>query len=203
MGEIEDRALRAAVHEIEAHVAQSGWDQHARLYALVDTASLVQREPALAEAMGLGAAATSSSLTPVEQDQLPPDRELEEVLVTISWPPDVEGCAAVVERLVLPPEADAELPAGAAEAREYAREHPDRQEVRIAAGVTRAGATYCALRLRAHDDEESVVGGADLVPGLISLLGATLVDEGPDNGPDNGPEDGPGKGHDVMEESPR
>ena len=31
----------------------TGWDQPARLYALVDTAALVQREPALAAAMGL------------------------------------------------------------------------------------------------------------------------------------------------------
>ena len=30
-------------------------------------------------------------------------------------------------------------------------------------GVTRAGGSYCALRLRAHDDDQSVVGGADLV----------------------------------------
>ena len=36
------------------------------------------------------------------------------------------------------------------------------------------GATYCALRLRAHDDDQSVVGGADLVPGLLALLRATL-----------------------------
>ena len=43
--------------------------------------------------------------------------------------------------------------------------------------MTRAGATYCALRLRAHDDDQSVVGGADLVPGLITLLGATLDDD--------------------------
>ena len=49
-----------------------------------------------------------------------------------------------------------------------------RQDVRMVVGVTRAGATYCALRLRAHDDDQSVVGGADLVPELITLLGATL-----------------------------
>jgi hypothetical protein len=170
-------ALRAAVHEIEAHVAGSGWDQPARLYALVDTASLVRREPALAEAMALDPDAMPGSLTPIEQDQLPPERQLEEVLESIAWPTEVAGCAAVVERLVLPPDADAELPADAAEAEKYAREHPDRQEVRIAAGVTRDGATYCALRLRAHDDDQSVVGGADLVPRLVSLLGATLVDE--------------------------
>ena len=34
----EDPALAAAVLEIESHVAQDGWDQPARLYALVDTA---------------------------------------------------------------------------------------------------------------------------------------------------------------------
>jgi hypothetical protein len=183
-------ALRAAVQEIEGHVAQSGWDQPARLYALVDTASLVRREPSLAAAMGLDPGEIPGSLTPIEQDQLPPERQLEDVLESISWPAEVAGCAAVVERLVLPPDADGELPASAMDAQDYAREHPDRQEVRIAAGVTRGGATYCALRLRAHDDDQSVVGGADLVPGLISLLGATLVDEGMD-------------GPDVMEESPR
>ena len=37
-----------------------------------------------------------------------------------------------------------------------------------------AAATTPALRLRAHDDDQSVVGGADLVPELITLLGATL-----------------------------
>ena len=33
-----DPALAAAVLEIEAHIAESGWDQPARLYALVATA---------------------------------------------------------------------------------------------------------------------------------------------------------------------
>ncbi len=73
------------------------------------------------------------------------------------WPEDVTGCAAVVERLVLPPDADAQIPEDPTAAEEFAREHPDRQEVRIVAGVTRTGSTYCALRLRAHDDRP--VGG--------------------------------------------
>jgi hypothetical protein len=46
----------------------------------------------------------------------------------------------------------------------------------MVAGVTRAGASYCALRLRAHDDEQSVVNGTELVPGLLELLHATLHD---------------------------
>lgn len=172
-----DPALAAAVLEIESHIATEGWDQPARLYALVDTAALVAREPALAAAMGLDEASAEGSLTPVEQDQLAPDQPLEVVLESITWPPGVAGCAAVVERLVLPPDADEQIPDDQASAVEFAREHPDRQEVRIVAGATRDGSTYCALRLRAHDDDQSVVGGADLVPGLLQLLGATLEEE--------------------------
>ena len=174
-----DPALAAAVLEIEGHIAEGGWDQPARLYALVETARLVEKEPALAAAMGLDAAAEQGSLTPVEQDQLAPDRPLESLLESIAWPPGVTGCAAVVERLVLPPDADEAIPDDPAAAAEFAAGHPDRQEVRMVVGVTRAGASYCALRLRAHDDDHSVVGGADLVPELVTLLGATLepVDE--------------------------
>ena len=169
-----DPALAAAVLEIESHIADRGWDQPSRLYALVDTAALVRREPELASAMGLDDASAEGSLTPVEQDQLPAERRLEDTLESIIWPPEVTGCAVVVERLVLPPDADAALPQDPSGAEQFALEHPDRQEVRMVVGVTRAGATYCALRLRAHDDDQSVVGGADLVPELITLLGATL-----------------------------
>ena len=168
-----DPALAAAVLEIESHSAEAGWDQPGRLFALVDTAALVRREPALASAMGLDDASAQGSLTPVEQEQLPPDR-FESALAEIAWGPEVSGCAAVVERLVLPPEADDALPDDPTAAATYAAEHPDRHEVRMVVGVTRAGSSYCALRLRAHDDDQSVVGGADLVPELIALLGATL-----------------------------
>ncbi|MDP3890880.1 PPA1309 family protein [Nocardioides sp.] len=172
-----DPALAAAVLEIETHIASGGWDQPARLYALVDTAALVEHEPALAAAMGLDESSAQGSFTPVEQDQLATGQLLEAALETIMWPDQVVGCAAVVERLVLPPDADIELPEDPAAAEAVAREHPLRQEVRIVAGATRAGATYCALRLRSHDDDQSVVTGTDLVPGLIDLLCTTLEEE--------------------------
>lgn len=172
-----DPALAAAVLEIETHVAGEGWDQPARLYALVETARLVEREPALAASAGLTDASADGSFTPVEQDQLRPDQPLESVLEGIAWPAGVTGCAAVVERLVLPPGVDDDLPDDPAAAEEFAREHPARQEVRIVAGATRGGSTYCALRLRDHDDDQSVVAGTDLVPGLLELLVATLQDE--------------------------
>jgi hypothetical protein len=168
-----DPALASAVLEIESHVAMAGWDQQARLYALVNTGDLVAAEPALAAQMGLDESSAAGSFTPIEQE-LSVDVPLESVLESIMWPAQVTGCAAVVERLVLPPSADGSIPEDASAAQAFAEDHPDRQEVRIVAGATRAGATYCALRLRAHDDEQSVVGGVDMVPALLQLLAATL-----------------------------
>lgn len=171
--ELPDPALASAVLEIEAHAAESGWDQQGRLFALVPTAALVAAEPELAKAMGLDEASAEGSFTPVEQE-IPAGQLVEEVIGTLMWPAGVVGCAAIVERYVLPPGADADMPEGAEAAQAYAAAHPDRQEVRMVAGVTRAGANYCALRLRAHDDELSVVGGPDLVPELVEMLQATL-----------------------------
>ena len=175
-----DPALATAVLEIEAHAAASGWDQKSRLYALVDTKRLVDSEPGLATSMGLDDSAQDGSFTAIEQDDLPPGQQFERVLEQIIWPLTVVGCAAVVERLVLPPDIDAEIPDDPGEAARFAAEHPLRQEVRIVAGATRAGATYSALRLRAHDDDQSVVDGTELVPGLLQLLLSTFDDITPD-----------------------
>jgi hypothetical protein len=170
----EHAVLRSAVREIEAHVAESGWDQPARLYALVPTSDLLVHEPALATAMGLDEVVAAGSLTPVEQDDVPADTPLEDVLEQIMWPTEVVGCAAVVERLVLPPSVDEQLPSDPEAAEAFAAEHPDREEVRIVAAATRDGTTYCALRMRAHDDALSVVEAPDLVPALLELVRGTL-----------------------------
>ena len=170
-----DPALASVVLELEKHHAQSGWDQPARLYALVDTASFVKAEPALASMLGLDDSREQGSLTPIEQDELP--AELEEALGSIAWPPSVAGCAVVVERLVLPPAADGHIPEDPSAAEEFAREHPGRQEVRMVAGVTRSGSAYCAIRLRSEDDDAAVMGGVDVVPNLVAALRDTLSDE--------------------------
>ncbi len=173
MSETVPEPLRSAVLELENHASEAGWDQPARLYALVPTSDLLAREPALAAAMGLDSAA-AGGLTPVEQDDVPLDTPLETTLGSLMWPAEVFGCAAVVERLVLPPTADAELPPEPDDAERYAAEHPDREEVRIVAGATRDGSTYCALRMRSHDDPQSVMQAPDLVPALLQLLRDTL-----------------------------
>jgi hypothetical protein len=169
-----EAALREAVREIEAYAAEAGWDQPARLFALVPTSDLLQREPGLAEALGVDDETNPADLTPVEQEPVAADQEVEEVLARIMWPAEVFGCAAVVERLVLPPSADGELPADPEEAQAFAADHPDRHEVRIVAAATRDGSTYCALRMRSHDDEFSVLESRDLVPALLELLSGTL-----------------------------
>ena len=83
--------LARAVAEIERHVADDGWDQPARLYALAPTDDLVTLEPDLADRLGLDADAPPRQLHPVEQEL--PDDALEEVLATIAWPGTVVGCA--------------------------------------------------------------------------------------------------------------
>lgn len=169
--------LATSVRELEAHAAERGWDQPELLFALVDNADLARREPALAAEMGLqqGDGSVAAGLTPIEQESIPSG--LEDLLAEIVWPPEVAGCAAVVERLVLPPEADDQIPEDAEEAREFAARHPQRQEVRIVAAALRGGASACALRLRSHDQADSVITGPDLVPALLQLLHATLEAE--------------------------
>jgi hypothetical protein len=163
-----DDGLATAVLEIERHAAEAGWDQPARLFALVETARLAVQEPQLADSLG------DAVLTPIEQEGLVPGRALEDQLIGITWPDTVLGCAAMVERVVLPPAAEAQVPDEPASAATYAAEHPDRQEVRIVAGATRTGASYCALRMRAHDSDESVLTGTDLVPALLDLVRGTF-----------------------------
>jgi hypothetical protein len=170
-----DLALRAAVLELEKHAAGEGWDQPARLFALVPTEQLLVDEPALAAMLEVDPDADlTGSLTPVEQDALPLDRSLEELLAEMMWPDAVQGTAVVVERLVLPPTVT-DLPDDPAEAQRVAASHPEREEVRMVAGATRAGTAWCALRLRSHDDDFAVIEGPDLVPALLELLQATLA----------------------------
>ncbi len=180
---VSESRLRRAVLDIDSALAGSGWDQPARLYALVDTRRLLQREPALADSLGLEsglAGQPADGLTAVEQDPLPPDRPLEELLGGIEWPPEVDGCAAAVERLVLPPSAEGTLPADPVGLRTYAADHPDRRDVRIVAAALRDGRAHCTLRLRGAEGGDDSNGselleGPDLVPGLVALITDTLT----------------------------
>jgi len=165
--------LRRAVVEAERHVAELGWDQPPRLFALVRTQALLAREPGLAGQLGTPG---RHDLTAVEQDRLAPTSSIESMLGTMAWPPEVDGAAMALERLVVPPEAERDLPADPEQAVEQLAAHADRRDVRLVVGVLRDGSAMCALRQRLHDDDSAVAIGPDLVPGLVHALQATLAD---------------------------
>jgi len=164
-----DSPLRRAALEVEHHVAGEGWDQRPRLFALVSTAELIAREPALADQLS----GDADSITPVEQE-LDGTRELEDLLTEIEWPDAVVGCAAVIERIMLPPEAEDSLPDDPEALVTAAAAHPDRRDVRLVAAVTRDGRAHSAVRGKEPADAE-LLEGPDLVPGLIEHLRSTLT----------------------------
>jgi hypothetical protein len=168
--------LREAVVETERHVAGFGWDQPPRLFALVRTRDLVAREPALAGQIGAPETIPDDHLTAVEQDGLAPTSSIESMLGTLAWPPEVDGAAIALERLVVPPSAERELPEEPERAVEHLAAHPERRDVRLVVGVLRDGEAMCALRQRLHDEDGAVAYGPDLVPGLVHALRATLDD---------------------------
>src|SRR5882762_11061180 len=132
--------LTRAVLEIDEYTSGLGWDQPARLFALVDTARLRTQEPGLADQLGLDEG-NAGALTPIEQDELPSGQALDEFLATIAWPDVIAGCALTVERLMLPPAAEAAIPDGLDDGAlaDWVAAHPERQEVRMTVAVLRDG----------------------------------------------------------------
>ena len=63
--------LTRAVLEIDEYASGLGWDQPARLFALVDTAGCAPRSPASPPSSASRATSPRPPLTPIEQDELP------------------------------------------------------------------------------------------------------------------------------------
>jgi len=159
--------------ETERHVAAAGWDQPPRLFALVRTSGLLEREPHLRAQLGQD---DDDGLTAVEQEGLPNTSSLESILARLAWPEEVNGVALAVERLVVPPEAERDLPDNPEQAAEALAAHPDRKDVRLLVAVLRDGESICLLRQRDHDTDDKVASGPDIAPGLVQALAATLQD---------------------------
>ncbi|MGH6657024.1 MAG: PPA1309 family protein [Actinocrinis sp.] len=178
-----DTALTQSLIELEQHVARAGWDQGPRLFALADTGELIRAEPRLAAALApetveVDGLAPMRSYTSIEQEGFPGGKALDEALAGIGWPDTVTGAALVVERVMLPPDAEAAMPDedSGVDLDAWAAAHPQRQEVRIAVGVLRDGSRDCALRLRTRDKDDEVLSGPNLVPHLADALAQTLKD---------------------------
>lgn len=168
-----DDALVAALMEIERHVSHGGWDQPARLFALVPTAELVAAEPSLAEQVSNPDDLHEGALSSIEQDGFHTGADLIDDLDHIMWPDAVAGCALAIERLFVPPHVEATIPEDPDEAATFVAEHPERREVRVVVGVTRAGGRYGVARLRSNP--EDLLAADDLVPGLGDALARTLT----------------------------
>lgn len=188
-------ALVAALIELEHHVGAAGWDQPARLFALVLSDDLIAAEPELAVHLGIRGTAdghppgaltaieqedfrTATAAEPVEHgtDEVPEqltEHDLPAVLGRIAWPDTVTGCALSMERTFLPAGHEAELPTDPEEAARVVAQHPQRQELRLVVGVLRDGTRHAVARLVSQPDE--LLGGADLAPGVAEVLATTLA----------------------------
>lgn len=164
-------ALAECAIDTERHVASAGWDQAPRLFAIARNANLLDREPALA---GQLQGADPSAYSTIEQEGLPQTANVESLLRQLAWPPEVDGVALAIERIVVPPEAERDLPANPTEATDVLAAHPDRADVRLLVAVLRDGESICLLRQRAHDADDKVAVGKDIAPGLVHALRVTL-----------------------------
>ncbi|SER65370.1 hypothetical protein SAMN05443377_10511 [Propionibacterium cyclohexanicum] len=162
--------LTAALVEIEHHVAHGGWDQPARLFALVPTAELLAAEPSLA---GQLRESSPDELSSVEQEDFHPGADLLTALAGIGWGAGVHGVALCTERSFLPASAEPELPEDPELAAEYVARHPQREDIRVVVGVLRDGSGYGVARLASSPQE--LLAGNDLVPALRRALARTFT----------------------------
>lgn len=166
-------SLVTALLEIERHVGHGGWDQPARLFALVPTADLLAAEPSLAGQLAVRSDLPADALSSVEQDDFHARGEDPlEALEAIAWPPAVAGVAIVLERAFLSTEHEADLPSDPDAAARFVAAHPERHDMRVVVGVLRDGERHGVARFASHP--EDLVGAEDLVPGLAERLAATL-----------------------------
>ncbi len=167
----EDALVRVCV-DIERHVGGLGWDQPARLFALVPTGALLAAEPSLAAALADPAEPDADALSAIEQDDFHAGGDLLTDLERIAWPDAVHGCALSVERTFVPPAVEPDIPDDPDAAADFVNAHPQRQDLRVVVGVTRAGGVHGLARIKTAPDE--LLSGADLVPGLARALARTL-----------------------------
>ena len=175
------RALARVVVEIERRAAARGWDAPVGVFALVRTAAALAQDPDLAGLLDTAAIeearAAPCALTAIEQEGLPPAADLGDLLGRLAWPPAVDGAAVSVERIMVGPASEAGAAAieDPGERIAFIRTRPDRQDVRLVAGVLRSGEAWCAVRARSHDSDAAVIQGEAVVPGLVEALAATLA----------------------------
>ena len=172
MAEVDPSRLIAALADIERHVSELGWDQPARLFALVETRTLLELEPQL---RGRVTQTAEDALTAVEQEDFQLGSDIATRLAFLSWPAAVTGCAIAMERAFLPPRFESQVPTDPGEAIDFVNKHEARTDVRVVVGVLRDGARHGLARVLSNPDD--LLGAEDLGPGLADALLATFKEE--------------------------
>ena len=157
--------LTLAALDTERHVARSGWDQPVRLFALVPTQDLLAARTAPRRRDGRPRRRRGGAERRRAGRAAARPRAWRTCSPGSPGPTQVAGCALAVERIVVPPEAERELPDDDAEALRAVAEHPGRADVRLLVAVTRDGSARCLLRQRDHDSDDRVALGEDIAPG--------------------------------------
>ena len=122
--------LQTVVRDLDRHVSRDGWAQPPRLFALV-------HEPA--------------GVSAVEQPWESSGEDLIGDLSRITWPPDVDGAAVSVQRVL----------------------EPD-HDVRLTVAALRTQEVSTAVRYRQHDADDAVAVGPGVFPRLERALWDTL-----------------------------
>ena len=181
LGSPRDVALATCVLELEAHQALRGWDVPTTVFALVRTSDALNADPSLAQVLDdqtLAAAQENpEALMAIEQEDLPAASTLEELIAQLAWPQSVDGVAIATESIMLSEEdttAAAQIE-DTSQREAFLASASGREDVRVVAGVLRGGHAWSAVRLRSHDDENSVAQGHQLTPGLTQALAASLL----------------------------
>lgn len=169
MADNDPTRLIACLADIERHVSDNGWDQPARLFALVTTAALLEVEPQL---RGRVPETAGDALTAVEQDDFASGVDVLERLEQIFFPDSVDGVAIAMERTFLPPKFEDQIPDDPDDAAQFVMQHPEKTDVRVVVGVLRDGSQHGLARLVSNPDD--LLGAEDLVPGLTEALNRTL-----------------------------
>jgi len=159
--------LALAVLEAESNRDHDGWGKPAQLYALVGKDTVIADYPELNAEIR---EAPEDSLIPIKQEPLPVGEPLE-VLASVHWPDAVTGCVLVTELIVLPPEAEGEVPPDPDKVEQWARAQPGGRPARLAVGVSRDGDYTCILRLQGDDTAQFDPRLAD---DLVTALLATF-----------------------------
>jgi hypothetical protein len=158
-------ALVSALVEVESFAARRGWGQPPQLYALASRSSLLAADQELESALR---DAPPGSLIPVEQTPLPPGDPME-FLGRIHWPDEVFGCVLVTEAVLLPPDAEPDIPGDPTVIERWANTQPGRRQARLVAGACRDGQYAQGYRFR--DEDEILVGGELADDLVVALLG--------------------------------